>query len=142
MTITYKHQNKKIMKNFMLIFRNEKPGHSQYSEEQMRAVMLEWRNWISDIGRNGKFGGTNRLQPVGKTVHPNRQVTDGPYAEIKEYIGGYLIVKTDRIEDAIEMAKGCPILKTGGNLEVREEMEIEYDYNSENFLNEIVLEKK
>jgi hypothetical protein len=124
------------MKKFMLIFRNEKPGHAGLTEEQMRTMMMEWRNWISNIGKNGKFDGTNRLVPTGKTVHANRSVTDGPYAEIKEYIGGYLIVKTTTIDEAIELAKDCPGIKTGGNVEVREVMEIDNDYNSENFLSE------
>jgi hypothetical protein len=134
-------KNKKTMKKFMLIFRNEKPGHAGMTEEQMQATMLEWRNWISNVGKKGKFEGTNRLFPTGKTVQSNKTVTDGPYAEIKEYIGGYLIVKTSKIEEAIDIAKDCPIFKTGGNVEVREVMEIDSDYNSDNFLMEKVLEK-
>ena len=46
--------------------------------------------------------------------------TDGPYTEIKELIGGYSLVKTGSLEEATEIAKGCPILEVGGNVEVRE----------------------
>ena len=46
-------------------------------------------------------------------------VTDGPYMEIKEFINGYTIVKTANIDEAVDLAKGCPILTVGGNVEVR-----------------------
>jgi len=46
-------------------------------------------------------------------------VTNGPYAEIKEIIGGLIIVRADSIEEATEMTNGCPILSVGGNIEIR-----------------------
>jgi hypothetical protein len=46
-------------------------------------------------------------------------VTDGPFTEIKEFINGYIVVKAQTIDDAIEIAKECPILLIGGNVEVR-----------------------
>ncbi len=61
----------------------------------------------------------NRLDFEGATVRPGNVVTDGPYAEIKEILGGYIVVSTASIEEAIELAKGCPILNIGGNVEVR-----------------------
>ncbi|MEJ7643801.1 MAG: YciI family protein [Chryseolinea sp.] len=66
----------------------------------------------------------NTLLPTpgsAKTVKPNRVVTDGPYTEIKEFISGYIIVKTNTIDEAVEIAKGNPIFdQVGGNIEVRE----------------------
>jgi hypothetical protein len=59
---------------------------------------------------------------VGKVVKPNNLVTDGPYMEIKESIGGYAVVKADSVEEAADLAKGCPVLNLGGNVEVREIM--------------------
>jgi hypothetical protein len=47
-------------------------------------------------------------------------VTNGPYTDIKESIGGYTIIKADNYDEAVEMAKGCPVLLAGGNVEVRE----------------------
>jgi len=47
-------------------------------------------------------------------------VTNGPYTDIKESIGGYTIIKADNYDEAVEIAKGCPVLLTGGNVEVRE----------------------
>jgi hypothetical protein len=60
------------------------------------------------------------LNASGKVVKPNNVIADGPYMEIKESIGGYSIVKAESLEEAVELAKGCPILTAGGNVEVRE----------------------
>ncbi|MNY65920.1 YCII-related domain protein [compost metagenome] len=55
-----------------------------------------------------------------QTLHPNNVITDGPYTEIKEFISGYVIVKTDTMEEALELAKSNPIFKIGGSIEIRE----------------------
>jgi hypothetical protein len=124
------------MKEFMMIFRNEKkPGDEMPSAEQMQAVMKHWQNWIGGIAAQGKYSGTNRLNPEGKTIKPGNLITDGPYAEVKEMVGGYLIVKADTLDEAVEMAKSCPNLIYGGNVEIRSVMSIDYDARSENFLN-------
>lgn len=123
------------MKEFMMIFRNEKKsGNEMPSAEQMQEVMKHWQNWIGGIAAQGKYSGTNRLYPEGKTIKPGNIITDGPYAEVKEMVGGYLIVKANTLEDAVEMAKSCPNLIYGGNVEVRSVMSIEYDAGSEKFL--------
>ena len=109
------------MKEFMMIFRNEKSdGSKMPSEEQMQLIMSEWQSWIKGIAANGKFSGTNRLYPEGRTLKPGNIVTDGPYAEVKEMIGGYLIVKADSLDEAVKMAESCPNIKYGGNVEVRD----------------------
>lgn len=123
------------MKEFMMIFRNEKqPAGEMPSAEQMQAVMKQWQNWIGGIAAQGKYSGTNRLYSEGKTIKPNNVITDGPYAEVKEMVGGYLIVKANTLDEAVEMAKSCPNLIYGGNVEVRNVMPIEYDPKSEKFL--------
>ena len=101
----------------------------------MTAVMSEWQNWLKAIATSGKFGGTNRLYPQGKTLKPGNIVIDGPYAEVKEIVGGYLLVKAASLEEAVEMAKSCPNLVYGGNVEVRAVMPIDNDPASTNFLN-------
>lgn len=121
----------------MMIFRNEKnEGAEMPSSEQMQAAMKQWQKWIGGIAAQGKCSGTNRLLPEGKTIKPNKVITDGPYVELREMIGGYLIVKANTLDEAVEMAKSCPNLLYGGNVEIRSVMSIEYDARSENFLNE------
>jgi len=58
----------------------------------------------------------------GKTLKADGVVTDGPYAELKEVVGGYIIVKADSLDDALQLAHGCPILYVGGHVEVRDIM--------------------
>ncbi len=125
------------MKEFMLIFRNEKQSGGQApSAEQMLAVLKQWKNWIGGIAAKGKYSGTNRLLSEGKTIKPNNLITDGPYTEGKEIVGGYLIVKANTMDEAVELAKSCPSLSYGGNVEVRSVMPIESDAKSEKFLEE------
>jgi len=124
------------MKEFMMIFRSENmQGAPAPSAEQMQAVLQQWQQWIKSIAAKGKFSGTNRLLSEGKTLKPNNIITDGPYTEAKEMVGGYLIVKTNSLEEAIDLAKDCPALKYGGgNVEVRSVMTIDSDPVSVTFL--------
>ena len=120
-----------------MLFRNEKNESSQEpSAEQMQAAMKQWQTWIKGIAADGKYSGTNRLLSEGKTVKPGNAITDGPYAEGKEVVGGYLVVKANSLDEAVEMAKSCPNLIYGGNVEIRRVMSIDNDTSSENFLAE------
>lgn len=121
----------------MMIFRHEKSeGDEMPSAEQMQVVMKQWQDWIGDIAAQGKYVSTNRLSSEGKTLKSNNVIIDGPYAEVKEFVGGYLIVKANTIEEAIEMAKACPNLLYGGTVEVRTVLTIDADTSSATFLDE------
>jgi hypothetical protein len=50
---------------------------------------------------------------------PNKLMVDGPYAEVKEIVGGYLVVKAANLDEAMKLAEACPILSIGGHVEVR-----------------------
>lgn len=86
--------------------------------------MQERMNWLGSIAAQNKLVDKgNSLLPrsdSAKTVKPGNVVTDGPYTEIKEFISGYIVVRAENIDEAVEMAKGNPIFKIGGNIEVRE----------------------
>ena len=124
------------MKEYMMLFRNEKTeGGEKPSDEQMNAVMQQWQIWIKGIAAQGNYRGTNRLLPEGKTLKPGNVISDGPYAEVKEIVGGYVIVTANSLEEAVEMAKLCPNLMYGGNVEVRSVMPIDDDADSATFLN-------
>ncbi len=103
----------------MMIFRNDYNPDFKPTPEQMQASNKQWQDWIGGIAAQGKFSSTNRLGFEGKTLKPNSIVTDGPYAEVKEMIGGYLIVKAADLNEAMQLANGCPILDIGGHVEVR-----------------------
>jgi len=109
------------MKEFALIFRLKDVADFKPSPEQMQERM----NWLGSIAAQNKLVDKgNTLLPMpgsAKTVKPNNVVTDGPYTEIKEFISGYIIVRAETIDEAVEMAKGNPIFhQVGGNVEVRE----------------------
>jgi hypothetical protein len=113
------------MKEFMMIFRMSPMGDFQPTPEQMQEGIKQWQDWIGGIAAQGKFVSTNQLGFEGKTLLPNKTVTNGPYAEVKEIVGGYIIVKANSIDEAIQLAGGCPILFIGGNVEVRDIMHMQ-----------------
>ena len=109
------------MKEFMMLFRHVPNPNYQPSPEDIQKEIKKWQDWIGSLAAQGKFSGTNRLQKEGKLVRPGHVVSDGPYAEVKEIIGGYLIVKSSDLDEAVELVKGCPILDIpSGHVEVRE----------------------
>lgn len=108
------------MNEFILIFRHE-DGNKVASPEQIQVWMKQTMDWIGGIAARGKFVQGNGLPfDDARVVKHNGVVTNGPFGEIKETIGGYIIVKADSVDEAVEFAKGCPVLQGDGNtVEVR-----------------------
>jgi hypothetical protein len=109
------------MKDYLLVYRADFRFMPDPTPEEMQAMSKRWMDWLGSIAAQNKLTDRgNRLERTGKVIKNDNTVTNGPYAEIKESIGGYSIVKADSYEAAIELAKGCPVLMLGGNVEVRE----------------------
>ena len=109
------------MKDYLLIYRADFSFMGNRTPEELQANTKRWMDWIGSIAAQNKLTDRgNRLDPSGKVLKADNLVTNGPYAEIKETIGGYSIIKADSYDAAIELAKGCPVLTMGGNVEVRE----------------------
>jgi hypothetical protein len=109
------------MKDFLLIYRSEFSTVPTASPEQMQAMTKKWMDWVGSIAAQNKLTDRgNRLTTDAKVVRPDDLVTDGPYMETKEAIAGYSIVKTETLDEAVEIAKGCPVFLVGGSVEVRE----------------------
>lgn len=108
------------MDEFILIFRHE-DGNKVASPEQIQIWMKQTMDWISGITSKNKFvGGNGLLFQDARVIRHNNLVTNGPFGEIKETIGGYIMVKADSVGEAVEFAKGCPVLQGEGNsVEVR-----------------------
>ena len=108
------------MQEFMLIFRHE-DGQKLASPEQMQVWMKQTMDWIGGIAAQNKFVAGNGLPfDDARVVGYNNVVTNGPFGDIKETIGGYIIVKADSVDEAVEFAKGSPVLQGDGNtVEVR-----------------------
>jgi hypothetical protein len=108
------------MNEFLLVFRRDQQAVSQMSPEQMQAMMKPWQDWMGSLAAQNKLANPgNRLAGEGKVVKPNNVVTNGPYVEIKEAVGGYIVIKAADLNEAAELSKGCPILTVGGNVEIR-----------------------
>lgn len=108
------------MDEFMLIFRHQ-DGTKVASPEQIQIWMKQTMDWMADIVKQNKMVGSNGLLfDDAKVVNFNKVVTNGPFGEIKETIGGYVIIKADTMDEAVEFAKGSPVLQGQGNtVEVR-----------------------
>jgi hypothetical protein len=103
------------MSQFLYVYRG---GNTPTAPEEMQKVMQKWVAWMKDLGANLKDAG-NPLERTGKVVHGSKGITDGPFAEAKDLIGGYTLVEARDLAHASELAKGCPILERGGVVEVR-----------------------
>src|SRR4051812_42869533 len=103
------------MKDFLFVFRNDYKAMSQSSPQEMQAITKKWMDWVGGIAAQNKLKDPgSSLASGGKVVRANNVITDGPYTEIKELIGGYTLVKAASLEEAAKLTKGCPIFETGG----------------------------
>ncbi|HEY8918002.1 MAG TPA: YciI family protein [Chitinophaga sp.] len=109
------------MNEFLLIFRRDFTNkEAQPSPDELQASLKLWQDWFGGIAAQDKLARPlQRWDGKGKVVTSNKVVTNGPYVEIKESIGGLAIIKAADYEEACEIAQGCPILLLGGNVEVR-----------------------
>ncbi len=105
----------------MFLFRGgDTHVHNAKDSAEVRAYIQSWITWQQDLGKKGILAGGQPLQTTGKQVNgKNKVVTDGPFVAANETVGGYLIVNATDINEAVEIAKGCPIFEEDGKLEVR-----------------------
>ena len=108
------------MEEYMLIFRHE-DGQKVASPEQIQEWMKQTMDWVGGIAAQNKFvRGEGLLFEDAKVVHHDKKVTNGPFGEIKETLGGYVVVKAASADEAAEFAKASPILQGEGNtIEIR-----------------------
>ena len=93
---------------------------AQPSPEQMQEYMKMYQDWVAVIAAQNKFVGGKGLSTEGKVIRTDGVITDGPFAETKESIAGFITIKAKDFEEAVSFAKSCPILKGAGNsVEVR-----------------------
>ena len=108
------------MNEFVFLYRGGMSDGAQPSPQEMEAIMQRWQAWFAKLGEEGKLKEWGApLQREGKVVAGGGAITDGPFAEGKEVIGGYSIIKAKDLAEAATIAKGCPALETGGRVEVR-----------------------
>jgi len=107
------------MSEFTYLFRGRKtPG----SADEMQQHLQKWVDWFKDLGAKGLVKDPGHpLENTGKVVRGKQKaIHDGPYAEAKDVVAGYMLIEANDLAHAAEIAKGCPILEVGGSVEIRE----------------------
>lgn len=108
------------MKEFLMLIR-ENADYGQMSLDDMQADIQKHMDWVETLLEKGQFKDGNPLEGAGITLHgKERLVKDGPFIESKECISGYYFLIASSLEEAAEIAKGCPALDLGATLELRE----------------------
>ncbi|HEY8916556.1 MAG TPA: YciI family protein [Chitinophaga sp.] len=109
------------MKDFMLIFRQPSYDYSNLSPNEMQTLSKKWQDWVGGVAAQGKLKATGqRLSSEGKVLKAGGVITDGPFVEIRERLGSFMIVKADNLDEATTLAHGCPALDYNGSVEIRE----------------------
>jgi hypothetical protein len=111
------------MSEFAYLFRG---GAAPASPELGQQRMQKWVTWMKELGQNGHLKDPGHpLDSQGKMVKGYaKSVTDGPYAETKDIVGGYLVIEAKDLDHAAEIAKDCPIFEAGGMVEIRPIMKL------------------
>lgn len=108
----------------MLLLHESTTGFADLSAEDIEQIIGEYVAWSNAVAEQGKMVGGKKLKDEGgKSLMLNNgslRVTDGPFAEAKEVIGGYFAITADNYDEAVQTAQTCPHLKYGGRIELRE----------------------
>src|SRR5882724_6348545 len=107
------------MTEFAFLFRGR--NRAAGSAEQQQRTVQRWGAWMGELRERGLIADPGQpLESRGKVVQgQGKAVNDGPFAEIKDVVNGFMIIKADSLETAVEISKGCPVLDDGGSVEIR-----------------------
>ena len=112
------------MPSFLLLLHEQPSDFSSLSPEDIQAVIEEYVAWSQKLAGDGKYVGGQKLKDEGgrhlSGHNGDFRVTDGPYAEAKEVIGGFFSITAADYDEAVEISRDCPHLKYGGRIELRE----------------------
>src|SRR5690349_18213482 len=112
--------NMQNQNGYMLLYRGDE-WYNELSQEDLQNLINQNKAWFERVSSQGKAKPGRALERVGVTVSGKngRFVTDGPFAESKEAIGGYFVLDVETIEEAVAIAQSSPGLAYGGSIEVR-----------------------
>jgi hypothetical protein len=111
-------KRRRAMAEFIYLYRG---GEAPKSPAEGQETMQKWMAWMKELGEKGLLKAIGSpLEKTGKLVSgTSKVVSDGPFAEAKDLVGGYTLVTAKDIDEAAEASKGCPILLVNGAVEVR-----------------------
>jgi len=111
------------MSEFVFLFRSTEAqqGEAMGTPERAQRSLQEWLAWIRNLEAKGHLKHPGQpLEPTGKVVRGKKRVViDGPYAESKDLLLGFIVIEARNLEDAVELSTGCPIVESGGSVEIR-----------------------
>ena len=113
-------KNNETENQYLLLFRDD-GWYTHLSVEELQALVGKFRTWFENLSAKGIVRGGQALGREGSVISGKgrRSVNDGPFAEAKEAIGGYMLLTADSLEEATAIAKGMPGLDYGTRVEVR-----------------------
>jgi hypothetical protein len=107
------------MANYLYLFRGG--NMKSMSPRELEDSMNRWRAWVGQLSKQNAYKGGDPLAPDGRVLTgKSRSISDGPFGETKDVVGGYLLVDAPDLATATELARGCPIFDNDGSVEVRE----------------------
>jgi hypothetical protein len=113
------------MCQYLLLFRGcsycqpQVAADKNHPREEIQRHMAQFTSWFERLKNEGSFKSGHPLEHSGKIVAGSNVVTEGPFAELKQAIGGFFMIQADHLEQAVGVAKGCPSLEYGQTIEVR-----------------------
>jgi hypothetical protein len=111
------------MSEFLYLYRGGRRGQTPEKSQQ---TTQKWLNWMKELTTSGNLKDPGQpLEEEGKVVNGKGAITDGPYAEAKDLVGGFTLVEADSLQRAAQLAGGCPILEVGGSVEIRPVMKMD-----------------
>ncbi len=110
------------MKEFLLLFRGGDTERRQLSPEQIEEHLHRWQEWMRRMAEQNQFVAGQPLASEGKVLKgTGKKLTDGPFMEGKEIVGGFVVLRAADMDAAIELARDCPNLEAdSGLVEIRE----------------------
>lgn len=108
------------MKEFVILFRQPTVSYQKPLPEALEALEKKWADWAGGIAAQGKLANQGiRLAYDGQVLKSSGVVTDGPFVELREILGGFMVVRAADDDEAATLAHGCPVLENGGSVEIR-----------------------
>ena len=103
---------------YLLLIRNN-AWYQDLTPGEIEEAMGRFTAWFEKLNREGKVKSSDPLAAAGKTITNRNTITDGPFAESKEAVAGFFVVQAVSLDEAVDIAKGCPGLEYGQTVEVR-----------------------
>lgn len=107
------------MARFLFLYRDCGDAKERMPSQERELIKQKWRAWLGEGFQNGWLvDAGDALKNDRRIVNSRKVVSDGPFTESKEVIGGFSVVQAETLDNAAELAKGCPALLFGGTVEI------------------------